>query len=281
MAYVPDEAFDRVNEVTPKAFILYGFYCKRRASKGEQRGKAWPSLQSLAKDMQLSVSSVCEFRRQLVAKKWIQLEGDKATLLVGFSTLDHSEKSNEAFGKVEWDHSEKSNPNSEFPNPNSEKSNEAFGISELHIRKNHEIEPAQLTSPHEPARTRDDGVTLSDALLELFPHLEALNKNAERLMRECVSLCLRLKVTPDKVPKWRIWLVSKWPLANAKPEKFLETLNQFLQEECSNGSHTEHYELAPTNSARPGLSAAERRRLNRLEIEAYFLDIEPEALART
>lgn len=78
--------------------------------------------------------------------------------------------------------------------------------------------------------------TLVSALVDLFPQLDSLRREQQAMQQECVALCLRLKMTPDKVPKWRDWLLAKWPLSNANPKKFLETLNQFLQEESNASS---------------------------------------------
>jgi hypothetical protein len=94
-----------------------------------------------------------------------------------------------------------------------------------------------------------DEATLVSALIGTFPQLDSLHREAQAMQRECVALCLRLKVTPDKVPKWREWLLAKWPMSNANPKKFLETLNQFLQEEnhASSGRNSKNGRIGNAN----------------------------------
>ena len=148
---------------------------------------------------------------------------------------------------------------------------EKVGSDAVAYRKNHH-ENHHEPSPEPCAPAREEGeVVLSDTILNLFPHLDSLNRFSQAQLRDCVMLCLRLKVTPDKIPKWQGWLLWKWPKANCSPAKFLETLNQFLLEErngINNGI------AAITTESKPVLSAAERRRR---EWEAYFLDAESEA----
>lgn len=128
MAFVPDEAVNRFHELTPKAALLFVYYCKRR---GAADGMAWPSLSTIAKDMAIPKSSACELRKQLFDRGWIQVvSGDNVRVVMGFPL----------FEKAEPD-SEKSNDVRKSRMGRSEKSNESFGKVKLHIRNNQPNEP--------------------------------------------------------------------------------------------------------------------------------------------
>ena len=153
MAIVPNEAVRRFHELTPKAALLYVYYCYRRNDDSEI---AWPSLARIASDMHIPKSSACELRSKLVEKGWIEIvSGDTVRLITGYESEENpktgqnppTQNQHLAFGKVERrseksnaSDSEKSNDVRKSRTERSEKSNGAFGKVELHIRNNSSME---------------------------------------------------------------------------------------------------------------------------------------------
>lgn len=72
----------------------------------------------------------------------------------------------------------------------------------------------------------NDTHTLNDALLEIFPQLDSLDRFKQAKLRELIMYCVRIKATPSQVAAWPEMLGAKWPMANASPDKFLETFHQ-------------------------------------------------------
>jgi hypothetical protein len=161
MAYVPDEAFDRSHEISASAFRLYVYFCKRANAAQE----CWPSLATIAADCHWQKSHASEYRRKLAAEGWIELDGDRVRLRMGYAPVERRAKQQAVepeatvpkngtpFRKTEQERSE-------IGNDRSEKRNEPFRKTESHVRNNQPIEPAHRTSPAQhraPAHARGGG----------------------------------------------------------------------------------------------------------------------------
>lgn len=111
--------------------MVFTYYCVRR---NEESGLAWPSLSTIAADLGMPKTYVCEMRRKLIEKGWIEIvSGDTVRPLMGFKKPDESEKPNApSFGNSEQD--------SEKPNDSVQENRTSFGNSEqdseFPIRKN-------------------------------------------------------------------------------------------------------------------------------------------------
>lgn len=140
MALIPDEAIDRMGEITPKAFALYAYYCKHR---NKESGLAWPSLSSIATDLDTAKGRACELRRLLIEKGWLELvSADTVRLKMGFGDGEsHSQIGNSVL-KLRTPKRER---RSQIGNAHSQIENDPFSNGELHIRKNQLIEPAHRT----------------------------------------------------------------------------------------------------------------------------------------
>jgi len=82
MAYVPDSVIDSMSEVTPTAFKIYIYLCRRR---NFQTGDCFPSLKRIAKDCHIDYSYASTSRKELVTKGWLAvLDGGLMKPLRGF-----------------------------------------------------------------------------------------------------------------------------------------------------------------------------------------------------
>lgn len=82
MAYVPDEAIDRMDELSSGAWKLYCFLCRCR---NHGSGKCNPSSVLTAKTIGVHTKNVFRLRRELAAKGWAAFEGDSATWMIYLS----------------------------------------------------------------------------------------------------------------------------------------------------------------------------------------------------
>src|SRR5262245_20858244 len=83
MAYVPDEAVDRITELSRGASLLYYFLCRCR---NHRTFKCNPSVQTSMEAIGVNRGSIFALRKELIEKKWAKFNGDQAILLVGFSS---------------------------------------------------------------------------------------------------------------------------------------------------------------------------------------------------
>ena len=92
MAYIPDEAIRRRNDVSSGAFALYVHLCMFRCRKrdDENYGLAFPNQLTLVKEMGMNRQHISELTTELVRKEWIRKQGWKLRLLLGFHQLDDS-----------------------------------------------------------------------------------------------------------------------------------------------------------------------------------------------
>jgi hypothetical protein len=80
MAYVPDEAIERMSEVSGNAFKLFNFYC----SKADRMGKSFHKPDSIARETGWKRNHIYEHRKALTDANWIAADGDHVTVLIGF-----------------------------------------------------------------------------------------------------------------------------------------------------------------------------------------------------
>jgi hypothetical protein len=91
MAFVPDEAVSRSDELTGSGFKAYAYLCKRRDHK---TGICWPSSRQMAADLKIGQRRAVSARQELIEKRWISFEEEKhgqtpiIRLLVGFVSDD-------------------------------------------------------------------------------------------------------------------------------------------------------------------------------------------------
>ena len=114
---------------------------------------------------------------------------------------------------------------SEIPNANSEKSNGAFGNSELHIRKNQPIEPAQLTREAAAAARAHEGVEKRieelQAVVIRVTGLRVDNSYTERLLIEATA-----KLHQDGAS---IAEIEAFALSRRAPPKIRYLVNDFRE----------------------------------------------------
>jgi len=83
---LPNEAFDRRKELTHGEFELYQVLCKYRCWKRDTPdfGLAFPGRDLLCKELSMVAGYVSSLMSSLVRKKWMEKQGSKCLLLVGF-----------------------------------------------------------------------------------------------------------------------------------------------------------------------------------------------------
>lgn len=81
MAFIPDEAIERSQELKPSAFSLYVYYCMRR---NKETGTCFPKLRRAATDLHIEYTYASKLRAELVTKGWIAIEDGEVKPLVGF-----------------------------------------------------------------------------------------------------------------------------------------------------------------------------------------------------
>jgi len=86
MAFVPDEAIRRRNEVSSGAFALYVHLCMFRCNKQDSKnfGLAFPSQQTLIEEMGMTRQHISALIAEIVKKRWIRKESWRFRLLIGF-----------------------------------------------------------------------------------------------------------------------------------------------------------------------------------------------------
>jgi hypothetical protein len=89
VAYVPDEAIDRMDELSSGAWKLYCFLCRCR---NHASGKCNPSSALTAKTIGVHTKNVFRLRRELTVKGWASFTGDSATWMIYLSKNPISEQ---------------------------------------------------------------------------------------------------------------------------------------------------------------------------------------------
>jgi hypothetical protein len=81
MAYIPDEAIERMGEISGNAFKLFNFYCSKA---DKHTGESFYKAETIAKEMKWRKNHVYEHRKALLAENWITLDGDTVKVAFGF-----------------------------------------------------------------------------------------------------------------------------------------------------------------------------------------------------
>lgn len=84
MAYIPDEAIDRMAELSAGAWRLYCFLARCRNQKN---GKCCPSVAVIMEYIGVNRGTVYALRKELQGKTWASINGDNVTSLFGFDSL--------------------------------------------------------------------------------------------------------------------------------------------------------------------------------------------------
>lgn len=83
MAFIPDEAVDRMTELSAGAWRLYCFLARCRNGK---TGKCFPSVRTTAEAIKVHPKNIFKLRKELTAIGWAKFDGDHATGLFGFES---------------------------------------------------------------------------------------------------------------------------------------------------------------------------------------------------
>jgi hypothetical protein len=142
MAFIPDEAVDRMCELSAGAWRLYCFLARCRNQKS---GECFPSVETTASAIDMHPKNVFRARRELATEGWANFDGDNVIDLLGFS---ESSKNATSGSKNATPTVAKTLPTG---SKNATESSKNATI-ELQKRYSHEEEPAKLTSKHEPAK---------------------------------------------------------------------------------------------------------------------------------
>jgi len=157
VAYIPDEAIDRLCELSKGARHLYVFLARCRNQK---TGLCCPSVAVTMSFLDCNRGTVYALRAELSEKQWAVFEGDKAVALLGFESLK-IQTANAANEELTADSPKNQTTASESENSDSESLKNQTGSlknqtkksekSDSHIRNNQQKEPANLTSKRESA----------------------------------------------------------------------------------------------------------------------------------
>lgn len=83
MAFIPDQAIDRMTELSAGGWRLYTFLARCRNQKS---GKCNPSVITTMEAIGVNRSSVYALRKELSGKSWAIFDGDSAIFLLGFNS---------------------------------------------------------------------------------------------------------------------------------------------------------------------------------------------------
>jgi hypothetical protein len=83
MAFIPDEAVDRMTELSAGALRLYIFLCRCRNQK---TGKCFPSGRTSAEAIDVHPKNIFRLRNELAAAGWARFDADEAFDLLGFES---------------------------------------------------------------------------------------------------------------------------------------------------------------------------------------------------
>jgi hypothetical protein len=81
MAYVPEEALDRHDEVTGNAFKLFVYYCSKA---DKETGESFYKSEDIATKMKWKKNHIYEHRKALAEAHWIAINADHVKVLFGF-----------------------------------------------------------------------------------------------------------------------------------------------------------------------------------------------------
>lgn len=197
MANIPDEAIDRMQEVSKSAFVIYVYLCRRRNGK---TGKCFPSLKTIASECNLDYSYASVMRSELVRANWIALDDNgHIELLMGF-------------GKSKDDVLE--NPKEVLENPNEPLENPKRHIKDINHQSNHQSNHRERRA--NPSSTKrgsripaDFGI--SEPMRE-WAESKAIDLNieleTEKFVNYWQSASGQKGVKMDWVATWRNWMLN-------------------------------------------------------------------------
>lgn len=197
MANIPDEAIDRMQEVSKSAFVIYVYLCRRRNGK---TGKCFPSLKTIASECNLDYSYASVMRSELVKTGWISLdEKGHIELLMGF-------------GKSKDESLE--NPKEVLENPNDPLENPKRYIKDINHQSNHQRNHrerrANPSSTKKGTRIPAD-FTISEAMME-WAEAKAMDLDieleTEKFINYWQSASGQKGVKLDWVATWRNWMLN-------------------------------------------------------------------------
>lgn len=198
MAFIPDEAVDRMNEISAGAWRLYCFLARRRNQK---TGDCFPSVETTMAAIDIKRRHVFGLRKELSEAGWATFDGNNVTALLGFDSAKNC------------------TPNAEKSAKKCAKSakNNTVKCKKVHAKVQKmtvacKEEPAKLTSKLEPlpdAGASQDGLRqreCSDLFLELYRTVGGYDAPYQFQVKDGVQLAKLLKTCAE----------TRWPMTVAK-----------------------------------------------------------------
>lgn len=261
MAYIPDEVFDRVTEISTRAFQLYCYLARCRNHKS---GQCNPSVEHLSQHLDLHPRNVLRMRAELKAKNWARFDGDFAILLVGFPD-DKNASGEFATGKNATLDDKNATPRWQFRQqqmtktpPNDDKNASAY-------KEEPAKEPANRTSKGEPTRaSAQDPSPESSGLEPLIAiladhyklHVEPNRRHYEQAARAVLArhqgeaaaerLSAFLRAKPGQKLTFFATDFAAWDAGTAK-----------LRAAAGIGSYSQDFDIAPGTEILDGMSEDE------------------------
>lgn len=197
MANIPDEAIDRMQEVSKSAFVIYVYLCRRRNGK---TGKCFPSLKTIASECNLDYSYASVMRSELVKNGWIELdEKGHIKLLMGF-------------GKSKDEVLE--NPKGSLENPKHVLENPKRYIKEYNHQSNHQSNQCSKRTSS-PPKTRGSRLPMDFAVTTTmtdWANLRGLDidldTETEKFVNYWTGVSGQRGVKLDWVATWRNWMLQ-------------------------------------------------------------------------
>lgn len=148
MAYVPDEADDRSDEIGGQAYKLFVCYCKRA---NMQTGESFAESERIAKEKGWKVNHLYTYRKELATAGWINFDGDKVKILFGFPRPSKSNnRTCDSPKTVSVVVQELDSVSPEIGPPKSKNRTKTSPKTVPAYKEEPDHEPTQLTNPLEP-----------------------------------------------------------------------------------------------------------------------------------
>jgi uncharacterized phage protein (TIGR02220 family) len=189
MAFIPDEAIDRMTELSAGAWRLYCFLARCR---NQRTGRCFPSVGVTMETIGTKRRQTFELRRELAQKKWATFDGDTVTRLFGFDSAKNRTPDVEPEGVIEEsaenrttfvDNTSEAEGSAVFRTPSAENRTKECRKSHSIVRKialPYKEEPAK-----EPANRTSKERIMSSSILEVFDYWKSkLNHPQAKLTPE-------------------------------------------------------------------------------------------------
>lgn len=247
MAYIPDEAIDRMYaELTSGARDLYTFLARCRNQK---TGKCCPSINTITESIGLSRARIYAVRKELESKKWATFKGNDAMLLIGYESLKNKtsdvgsaedsaglpsvlpETGESLVFKTEKSCFQDSRVLKTRQNSLKNKTNQSC-FQDSHIRKNQQIEPAKEPIPGSDAsgdqvESTDDSAKARQVIPEYEIFAEKFRDAYGMPYANKRADFVQFRALQSKCEK------NNWPLT---PERFRQATENYFASEL--GAHT-------------------------------------------